>query len=407
MSRLTLINFGLVGQYGIIDKQIDIETYGTTHASVTVDGIVVEPNHFVADGKKQIHLVLDPGSFKPGALLEGHLIIESASGISRIRITGSIEDVYSIDEKSSIASTQTPWQREKVLHGHQNKVWGIAIDKTATLLLSCSEDQTVKIWDIERAKYDTLNFTTPPLFIAISPNNHLFAVGLRDGSLHVHELATARKIWHKNIHSSAIFSIAFAPNSEFLVSGSGDRTISVSDSYTGNLSYEPLRQEAIVTAIAIAGHGHVLASTSQNKKIFLWDISTGQRIRELVGHEGNIWTIAFSLDGHMIASGSGDKTIILWDTQSGQIKSKIDGFKKDVFRVALSPDGTILASSSGEPKIRIWNTHTQQKLATLENSDIWVRDLVFSPRQDFLAGALDDGNINIWRVDNPLDQNNM
>ncbi|KHG08696.1 F-box-like/WD repeat-containing protein TBL1X [Gossypium arboreum] len=108
----------------------------------------------------------------------------------------------------------------KTFAGHQGEVNCVKWDPTGSLLASCSDDITAKIWCMKQDKY-------------------------------VHDLREHSKLWDVELgkllyslngHKDPVYSVAFSPNGEYLASGSLDKSMhiwSLKDgkivkTYTGN-----------------------------------------------------------------------------------------------------------------------------------------------------------------------------
>ncbi|NER53051.1 MAG: WD40 repeat domain-containing protein, partial [Symploca sp. SIO1A3] len=108
-------------------------------------------------------------------------------------------------------------------------------------LVSSSEDQTLKLWNIETGKC----------------------------------LQTLRE------HTNSIFSVTFSPNGQILASGSDDHTIRLWNTGNGKC-YKILQGHTnAVRTVAFSPDGKILASGSSDGTIKFWDIQTGECIKTL------------------------------------------------------------------------------------------------------------------------------
>ncbi len=403
-----IVDFGEITAVSPLAQQIDIKVDSISQLSCSIDAVSIDPNSFSVAGKYKVVLRLDFEKLVPGALLEGYLRIKSENEESLIRITGHIVENDRNDRVSAVIDSE-PWKLFKNLSGHTDKVRCIAFITGKNLLISGSDDRTIRWWDIKTGQQikDPLSFDSGIWSLSGSNDGQLYALGSRTGEIYVYLVENNELWWCKKIHNGIISELAFSPDNLYLAAGSGDRTISVWDVLGGTLLYDPVKSPAppgkkpgVITSVAISGNGLVMASASQARTISLWELKTGRHLRELKGHQGNVWSIAFSLDGYILASGSYDKTVLLWDTQSGKSIGKLEGFEKDIYCVAVSPDGTLVATASGEPKVRIWESKSGKRLVNLEAGNVPIWKLKFSPKQDLIAGACDDGKIYIWAVGN-------
>ncbi|CAI8588932.1 unnamed protein product [Vicia faba] len=126
----------------------------------------------------------------------------------------------------------------KTFAGHQSEVNCIKWDPTGTLLASCSDDSTAKIWSM---KQDTLihDFREHSKEIYTvrwsptgpgtnNPNKKLvLASASFDSTVKLWDVELGKLIYNLNGHRDGVYSVAFSPNGEYLVSGSPDKSIHI------------------------------------------------------------------------------------------------------------------------------------------------------------------------------------
>lgn len=169
--------------------------------------------------------------------------------------------------------------------GHQYAVTSVRLsdpigDDHHRLLLTSSEDRTVKIWKFE---------ITPPYTPIIT------------------ELHTLKQ--HKMIVQEA----AFSQTDPLRVASVGnDGYLCVWSAQEGELLMSQ-RSDAIQTrAVDFAPGLSLLASGGTDGRITLWDADSRRQLHVLHHHEGAVNAVAFSSDGLWLASGSADHSIVLW-----------------------------------------------------------------------------------------------
>ncbi|MGV9384989.1 WD40 domain-containing protein [Nonomuraea sp. NPDC003707] len=163
--------------------------------------------------------------------------------------------------------------------------------------------------------------------VALSPNGRTFAIGLRDGTVVVRDIA---------IHASAVLvdrsgealSVAFSPDGRTVALCGQDgipllRQISVDDNGARDSSTRLWAASAAalggsaavfarsVNAVAFSPDGTVLASGCADGTVRLWDMTTGNNTKTFADHTGAINALAFSPDGTFLASGADDATVRL------------------------------------------------------------------------------------------------
>ncbi|CAL5418081.1 unnamed protein product [Camellia sinensis] len=146
----------------------------------------------------------------------------------------------------------------KTFSGHQvgsirGEVNAIKWDPTGSLLASCSDDSTAKIWSMKQDTYlhDLKEHTKEIYTIRWSPtgpgtNNPnqqlVLASASFDSTIKLWDVELGSLVYSLNGHRDPVYSVAFSPNGEYLASGSLDRCLNIWSvkegkivkTYTGN-----------------------------------------------------------------------------------------------------------------------------------------------------------------------------
>lgn len=157
----------------------------------------------------------------------------------------------------------------KTLRGHGGPVYGMSFFPSHEMLISCSEDTTVRSWSMEThtnmAIYKGHNY--PVWDVDTSQFGLYFATASKDRTA---RLFTLDRTYPQRMfvgHSEDVDCVKFHPNAAYIATGSSDRTVR------------------------------------------LWSIHTGKLVRVLHGHRGSIYALAFSPDGQCLVSAGEDRRI--------------------------------------------------------------------------------------------------
>ena len=180
-------------------------------------------------------------------------------------------------------------QSKRILNGHTDGVWSVAICSQSQFVASGSADKTIRIWDLKTYQNPMVltghsNWVTSVLF---TPDNQILISASADNTIKVWDWKNQQLIRTLTGHSAAIFSIALSPNSQILASGSVDKTVKLWNWKTGEL----LQTLSGCSPVAFSPDGQRLVSGSQKGILQLWYQQLG--IPELIEFERyqNWWQV--------------------------------------------------------------------------------------------------------------------
>jgi len=264
------------------------------------------------------------------------------------------------------------------LSGHRHPITRIKFHPIYTIVVSASEDSTIKVWDYETGDFErTLKG-----------------------------------------HTAIVQDISFDANGKLLASCSADLTIKIWDF----VEYECIKtlkgHDHNVSSVAFMNDGDHIISGSRDKTIRLWELTTGYCIKTFEGHAEWVRMVRPTLDGSLIASCSNDQTVRVWNVASGECTAELREHDHVVECVAWAPQesyqnicgaagieyrkndkaGPFLVSGSRDKTLRVWDVGTGQCLITLIGHDNWVRGVQFHPRGKFLLSTSDDKTLRVWDI---------
>ncbi|KAF3679175.1 F-box-like/WD repeat-containing protein TBL1XR1 [Capsicum annuum] len=126
----------------------------------------------------------------------------------------------------------------KTFSGHQNEVNTIKWTPTGSLLASCSDDHTAKIWSMKqdsclhdfkghRKAIYTIEWS-PTGAGSSNPNKQLLLASASfDSTVKLWDVELGRLLQNLDGHRQPVYSIAFSPNAEYLASGSLDKCLNI------------------------------------------------------------------------------------------------------------------------------------------------------------------------------------
>lgn len=293
-------------------------------------------------------------------------------------------------------------QAEMTLKGHEDWVRDIAFIPGTRLLVTCSDDKSLRLWNLDTGQQvgkPLLGHSDYVLRIAASPDGRWIVSGARDGNILVWEVPRTKSLsvpvadTFKG-HKRDIWSVVFAPDSKTFASASYDKTICVWQRETGKITLGPFQVCGEAYSVSYSPDGSKLAAGAETC-IILWDATSGE---ELLKIEQRAWLVAFTLDGLRLVSGSFND-IRISDAATGEIIKQFDVHTDLLQSLAITPDGTKFATASSDKTTRFFDLTTLEPFGEpLEYPDA-LYCVTFSEDSQFIATGCVDRLVRIWAVD--------
>lgn len=265
-----------------------------------------------------------------------------------------------------IKSSQCEEWKAYSLTGHSGIIYSIALSSNSNILVSSSQDKTVKLWDMRTGNEipGYMYHLDLVYCVAISQDGELIASGSADGVINIwrrkQDLLALPQFDSSFKHSGAVHSLAISSNKKTLISSGANSTIKIWDLELNKEIFTFLGHSGCVWSVAISPDNKTAASGSGDNTIKIWDINTGKLIHTFLGHSNAVNSVTFSPDGKILASGSLDRTVKIWDLVNASLVKTLPSCATNITSVAFSPDGKTLASTTGNNAVQTWDVSNGQ-----------------------------------------------
>eukprot|EP00297_Palpitomonas_bilix_P024056 CAMPEP_0113875838 /NCGR_PEP_ID=MMETSP0780_2-20120614/5157_1 /TAXON_ID=652834 /ORGANISM="Palpitomonas bilix" /LENGTH=315 /DNA_ID=CAMNT_0000861857 /DNA_START=74 /DNA_END=1021 /DNA_ORIENTATION=+ /assembly_acc=CAM_ASM_000599 len=289
---------------------------------------------------------------------------------------------------SSTDSKITAWfsdsgERLGTYEGHGGKVWGFDVTRDCSLLISCSADSTLKVWNVEtgECRY-TFQNKAPVHSVAFSEDEKFFAAAIDP----------------------------FQGDPPCILIYKFDKTLEFQDS-------SPVRRilghQAAINKVMWGPMDMTLVTCSDDCTVRSWDPETGDELFCIQDNEKEVLSIAFNEDKTLLLSGSKDCTARLYDFLKDMKHLKTYKTTRPINAVGISPlmdqvavggglaarDVTTTAGELGKFETHFFHAVFEDHLGSVKGHFGPINTLAFSPDGKSFTTGGEEGYVRIHHMD--------
>ena len=298
----------------------------------------------------------------------------------------------------------------RTLRGHSDSVHCVAFSPDAKTLVSCSQDLSIKFWNVETGKLlDSWRHAGPIECVSFSPDGQMLLTGEERGVVILWSIAERKALWRFEGHQPVrgVFSSAGPFLAVYVKETGSPSTVKLFDYST---QQEVRSWPKVGDLEGISRDGKTLATScnataTEPAKVELWNVLTGEKLSTLLNIRCRF--LALSPDGQTLAVRGVLEEVVLCDARDARPRALLYRNARPISALAFSPDGALLAGGGADHALRLWDAAAQRQIACLRGHEGDVHGLAFSPDGKMIATAGHDHTVRLWPAALPPPRNQL
>lgn len=318
-------------------------------------------------------------------------------------------------------------ERLATLQGHSDEVRSIAAHPTEPLLLSGSNDETVRFWDLRQAVREGQREDATGWVNAVAAGLDGVAVTIgQDKAIRVWNLTdrTSRVVARINDRADTACVI---PRTPVCVVGDQRGRLSGWDTHSGTPVFTIEAHARPIRCVHVSADGVFAATSAWDSSIKVWrvDALMAGGAAELLRLEDDspLDILRFTVDGTRLVWPWDATHLRVTDALTGERLRDIDGFppmtltESDgrggtrqrvrkptndeecwIHALALTPDGRHAVANSWDNSLAVWDLETGSLVWTLVGHTKWVTAIDVTPDGKFAVSASKDRTVRLWSL---------
>lgn len=208
------------------------------------------------------------------------------------------------------------------LLAHSGSVYSIVFVNNNDLMLSCSEDTTIRLWCL-KTKCNLIVYrghNYPIWSLAIGPQGEYFASASMDATARLWRLDKMCPLRIFCGHDDDVECVQFHPNEKYIATGSSDATVRLWSTSDGKMVRLMVGHKKPIISLSFLPNGKFLASASSEGAIKVWNLATNCVSNDLSVPASH--TISFSQEHKFVSSCGVDNILRLWQVDEANLVEK-------------------------------------------------------------------------------------
>lgn len=249
-------------------------------------------------------------------------------------------------------------QNISVMSGHKGAVMQINFNASGDNLYSCSTDKFLSVWDVPtamriRKMKGHQNFVNSVMNTRRGPP--MLVSGSDDCTIKIWD-ARRKQVCYTLQNSFPITAVCFNDTAENVITGGIDNEIRIWDIRKNEVLHKLQGHSDTITGLSLSPCGSYLLSNSMDNSLKIWDIRPyapqDRCVKSFQGHshnfEKNLLRCCWSNDGSKVSCGSSDRFVYIWDVLTQRLLYKLPGHNGSVNETKFHNKEPIILSCSSD-----------------------------------------------------------
>lgn len=317
-----------------------------------------------------VNLNSEPGSqecFIPKKLI--HTWSGHTKAVNAIRFfpgSGHLLLSCSMDSKVKLWDVYNNRQCLRTYLGHTKGVRDICFTNDGRKFITASFDKYLKLWDTETGQCIS-KFTNhkTPYCVKFNPDEdkqNIFLTGCSDKKVYQYDINTGEVVQEYNQHLGAVNTITFVDENRRFLTTSDDKTLRAWEyDIPVVIKYIAEPNMHAIPSVAVHPNGKYIACQSMDNQVVVYSVKDKFRMnykKRFTGHlvAGFSCQVNFSPDGHFLMSGDSEGKMFFWDWKTCKLYKKFKAHDAAVVGCEWHPHETSkVATCSWDGLIKYWD----------------------------------------------------
>lgn len=371
-------------------KDIEIkQTYEYCYRSLAYSNI----NDFVACGRENGDIVCV--EFSTGIVK--HVFESHTKAVRDLILTQEDSVLISASEDCTIKVWSINKKKLKcTLKSHESEIYSIALIKNATLLLSSSWDSNIKLWDFKNKSLILTFFTGTYEIYKIIPYNDDSYVYIcsQEPDIKSFDLKEGINDHQLTGHENAVYMGTLNKSQTILYTSSQDATIKAWDISTHNLIFSMSTSSEAYLLLLMKNEKYLVTCQCFCPIVQVYDLESRSEIQNFTAHKGMIRGLMKRSDDEFISS-SYDGSVKFWKLGSEVESDVLLPCLKKLTCLSLSRSSD-LAFLSTKSCIYIYSILEKKFKSALESHEDQINAILPTEDPNILITCSNDKTIKIW-----------